>query len=147
MAHAQQQILDALKSLLIVGATMAGVRVFVDREDPLQASELPAILIDEGEEGERSETEDLSGSEVRECSFMVACVMSSVEAAAARDFGLAVEKLIAGNLALRQLAREGPYLLTNRRLQNGDGDRLLSGRMHTWRIAYAVEPNAPDVIT
>lgn len=147
MAHAQQQILDALQALLIAGATVAGSRVFVDRVDPLQPSELPAILIEEGDDGESSETEDLSGSEVRDCNFMVACVMSSVQAAVARDFGLAVEKLIAGNEPLRQLAREGPYLTKNSRLQNGDGDRLLSGRMHTWRIAYALEPTAPDVIT
>lgn len=146
MAHAQQQILDALQALLISGNTVAAGRVFVDRVDPLQANELPAILIDEGEDGERVEVEDLDDGQVRETTFMVACVMSSDDAPAARAFGLSVEKLIASNSALRALAREGPDLMANRRLQNGEADRLFSGRLHSWRIAYAVNPIAPDLI-
>ena len=47
MAHAQQQVLDAVRAALVLAATVAGARVFVDRVDPLQASELPAILVDE----------------------------------------------------------------------------------------------------
>jgi hypothetical protein len=148
MAHAQQQILDALQAVLVAGATVAGVRVFVDRVDPLQPSELPAILIDEDAGGESAETDDLDGNERRELGVVILCVLSasSDAAASARAFGLAVEKLVSPSTALRTLSQTGPRMTSSRMLQNGDGDRLFGGRQQTWLIDYCVYPSAPDVI-
>lgn len=148
MAHAQQQILDALQALLIAGNTVAAGRVFVDRVDPLQANELPAILVEEGDNGERTEVAMLAGSERRELDVVIACVLAATSTAAsdARAFGLAVEKLVSANAALRTLAKYGVNLTESRLIQSGEGDRLLASRQQTWRIAYLVNPTAPDVI-
>ena len=148
MAHAQQQILDALQALLIAGATAAAGRVFVDRVDPLQANELPAILIEEGDNGEQVETVMLGGHERRELNVVINCVLaaSSTAAADARAFGLAAEKLVYPNAALQLLAKFGSRLTESRLVMIGDGDRLLAARVQTWRIAYLVNPTAPDVI-
>lgn len=148
MAHAQQQILDALQAVLAAGGTVAGARVFLDRVDPLQANELPAILIEEGDGGERAETLCLSGEERRELDVQVSCVLAAATTAPAdaRAFGLAVEKLIAGSAALGVLARLERRITESRIVINGDGDRLLSSRQQSWRFAYVVSPTAPDVI-
>lgn len=148
MAHAQQQVLDALQAVLAAGGTAAGTRVFVDRVDPLQREELPAILIDEDVDGERAETDDLEGVERRELRMVINCVMADSEGAAAagRSFGLAVEKLVSPCVALRAFSATGPRLTSSRMLQNGEGDRLLGGRQQAWLIDYCVDPSAPDVI-
>ena len=148
MAHAQQQILDTLQALLVAGATAAGARVFVDRVDPLQKQELPAILIYEDPDGESAETDDLAGVEQRVLRIEINCVLSHSDSAAAqgRDFGLAVEKLVSPSTALRTLSTTGPRLTSSRMLQNGEGDRLLGGRQQAWLIDYCVVPSAPDVI-
>ena len=148
MAHAQQQVLDALRAVLIAGGTVAGSRVFVDRADPLQPEELPAILIDEDADGERAETDDLAGMERRELRVVINCVLADSDGAAAegRAFGLAVEKLVSPSVAIRALSATGPRLISSRLLQNGDGDRLLGGRQQAWLIDYCVSPSAPDVI-
>lgn len=148
MAHAQQQVLDALQAVLIAGGTVAGSRVFVDRVDPLQREELPAILIEEDADGERAETDDLDGMERRELRVLVHCVLADSDGAAAagRDFGLAVEKLVSPSVAIRAFSTTGPRLISSRMLQNGEGDRLLGGRQQAWLIDYCVYPSAPDEI-
>lgn len=147
MAHAQQQILDALQALLVAGGTVAGARVFVDRVDPLQAAELPAILMEEGDDGERVETAFLDGSERRELHVVISCALaaSSTAAADARALGLAVEKLVSPNAALKVMARYGVRITDSRLIVNGDGDRLLACRQQNWRLAYWVNPASPDV--
>ena len=62
MPHAQQQILNAVQTVLASGATAAGARVFLDRVDPLQATELPALLVEEGGEGESIEPLTVHGA-------------------------------------------------------------------------------------
>lgn len=148
MAHAQQQVLDALQAALIAGATVAGSRVFVDRVDPLQKHELPAILIDEDADGERAETDDLAGMERRELRVTINCVLVDREGAAAegRAFGLAVEKLVSPCAVLRAFSATGPRMTSSRMLQNGEGDRLFGGRQQAWLVDYCVYPSAPDVI-
>ena len=148
MAHAQQQVLDALQAVLIAGGTVAGSRVFVDRVDPLQKQDLPALLIEEDSDGERAETDDLEGIERRELRVVIHCVLADSEGAAAagRAFGLAVEKLVSPSVAIRALSATGPRLTSSRLLQNGEGDRLFGGRQQAWLIDYCVYPSAPDVI-
>lgn len=149
MAHAQQQVLDAIRAALLAGGTVAGSRVFLDRDDtPLQPGELPALLINEGDDGESSETDDIDGSEFRTLSVVIDCILSpaSDSAAEARAFGLAVEKIVSPDAALRLLARDGPRITSSRLIQRGDGDRFLSCRRQTWLVGYCVNPATPDVI-
>jgi len=148
MASAQQQILNALQALLAAGATVAGIRVFVDRVDPLQPSELPAILIEEGSAGESVEPYTISGLERRELAVQVHCVISHSTSAAAdsRTFGVAVEKLIAASTALQILAQLGVQLQATRPTLQGEGDRLLATRSQSWQLAYLVRPEAPDIL-
>lgn len=148
MAHAQQQILDTLQALLIAGATVAGARVFVDRVDPLQASELPAILIEESDGGESVELFQLSGDQKRTLDVTISCVLDHTSAAPAlaRDFGLAVEKAIVADPALRSLCSLGLGLSNSRLVVNGEADRLIASRQQSWSFSYLVSYLSPDLI-
>lgn len=148
MAHAQQQVLDALQTLLAAGGTVAGANVFVDRVDPLQENELPAILIGEDGDGETSEPATIGALEQRTLAVQVSCVLkdSTTAAADAREFGLAVEKLIAGSTALALVARMGWYITGSRQVNNGEADRFFASRVQSWRFGYMVAATAPDVI-
>lgn len=145
--HAQQQILNALQALLAAGGTVAGNRVYLDRVDPLQSDELPAILIEE-EDGETAEPYTIHGVEQRELSVSISAVLahSSTAAADARAFGLAVEKLIAPSTALAALAKLGVRITASRPHNNGEGDRLLAARQQSWRFTYLVSATTPDII-
>lgn len=148
MAHAQQQILDALQSLLAGGGTVAGARVFVDRVDPLQPSDLPAILIEESPEGETAEPYTVHGVEQRILEVLVSGVLShsTTAAADARALGLAIEKLVAPSTALAALAKLGVRITNSSMVVQGDLDRLLAARQQTWRFSYMVNAATPDVI-
>ncbi len=148
MAHAQQQILDALQALLAAGGTVAGTRVFLDRVDPLQASELPAILIEEEPEGESAEPETIHGVERRELAVLVSGVVThgTTAAADARALGLAIEKLVAPSTALAALAKLGVRITNSRMVVQGEFDRLLAARQQSWRFTYLVNAATPDVI-
>jgi len=145
--HAQQQVFNALQSLLAGGSTVAGARVFLDRADPLQASELPAILIEE-DGGETVETVMLDASQHRETRASVACVLAATSTAPAdaRAFGLQVEKLVAGSSSLANLCRYAVVLAESQTVIHGEGDRLMATRHQTWRLGYLLNPLNPDVI-
>lgn len=148
MAHAQQQILDALRTVLLNGGTVAGTRVFLDRVDPLQANELPAILIEEDEGGENAEPYTVHGVEQRELAVSVSGVVTHTTTAAAdaRALGLAIEKLVAPSTALAALAKLGVRITNSRMVINGEGDRLMAARQQSWRFVYLVSAESPDII-
>lgn len=148
MAHAQQQILDALRTVLLNGGTVAGTRVFLDRVDPLQANELPAILIDEGEGGETAEPYTVHGVERRELDVSVSGIVthSTTAAADARALGLAIEKLVAPSTALAALAKLGVRISNSRMAITGEGDRLMAARQQSWLFTYLVNADSPDLI-
>lgn len=148
MAHAQQQVLDAIKAALI-GNTAAGTHVYVDQTDPLQPNQLPAVLIGEAEAGEQVVTEHLDGHQQRSLDVVLACVVAggATTAADARELGLEVEKVLNANAALlTQFQNFGFRILQSRQINNGDADRAMAGRMQGWRFGYMVAPGAPDVI-
>ena len=148
MAHAQQQILEAVQTVLANGNTAAGDRVFLDRVDALQPGELPAILVDESPDGETAEPFNLHGLEQRQLSVQVRGIVAhGTEAAAqARDLGLEVEKLIAGSTTLAAMAQGGVRIESSRPANEGDGDRLMALREQSWRFTYYVNPEAPDTL-
>ena len=146
MAHAQQQILDALQALLSAGGTVASTRVYADEFDPLQNSVLPAIVLQE--DGETAEPFTISSIERRELSVQLHCVISQNTggAAAARSFGLAVEKLIAAHAGLAGLCSQGIRLTSSRPSVDSDTERVLASRVQSWTFAYLVRSEAPDII-
>lgn len=148
MAHAQQQILDAIKTLLAAGSTTAGARVFLDRVDALQASELPAILIEEDGDGESSEPYTVHGIERRTLAVQVSGVIAHATTAAAdaRALGLAIEKLISPSASIASLCKGGWQITSSRMVTDGDGERLLATRQQSWRFVYLVSRDSPDII-
>lgn len=146
--HAQQQVLNALQTLLASGGTVAGARVYLDRVDPLQPDELPAISIEEDAEGEAAQMYTVDSLQQRDLSVTVSCILSHATTAAAdaRSFGLAVEKLIAPSTALAALCKLGINITASRQINNGEGDRLFAARQQTWRFSYLVTPATPDTI-
>ena len=148
MAHAQQQILDALQTLLAAGSTVAGSRVFLDKVDPLQDGELPAILIKEADQGEEAEEIMLVGMQKRTLFVEVMAVLAASTSAAAdsRTFGLAVEKLIMASAVIRGLCVLGVHLTRSKILIDGEGDRLLACRLQHWQFSYYLSPLNPDTI-
>ncbi len=148
MAHAQQQILDLLKSELIAAATVAGARVFLDRVDPLQPDELPAILIEEESDGESAQPYSVHDLERRDLAVLVSGVVAhgTTAAADARALGLAIEKRVAASTALGSLAALGVRISGSRMVITGELDRMLAARQQSWRFTYLVNADAPDVI-
>ena len=148
MPHAQQQILEAVKTVLAGGATAAGSRVFLDRVNALQPNELPAITVDEAAEGESVELTTIDNVEQRALGVTVACIVAhgSAAAAQARDLGLQVEKLLAGSTALRALCKLGVQINSSRIEISGEGDRLMAAREQNWTMTYMCAAETPDII-
>jgi hypothetical protein len=135
MAHVQQQILDGVRAAIIAANTAAAGRVFLERVDPLQQSELPAVMVDESPAGEEIEPATISGALLRTLSVLIRCVAMSGSPQAARGLGLAVEE------ALVDL----PYMqvqLTN----SVEGDKLFASRDQQWRISVMSPYDDPETI-
>lgn len=147
MAHLQQQILDLIKTTLVAGATAAGARVFVDRVNPLQASELPAILVDEAPDGEQVQPYTVHGAYQRQLAVQINCVVANGTSAAlqARSLGLDVEKLIQTSAPLAALCQLGIELNASRLVASGDGDRLMASREQAWTFSTLSRRETPDV--
>jgi hypothetical protein len=146
-AHAQQQILQALAATLVAAGTQAAARVFVDRADPLQATDLPAILVDESSEGETLQP-TLGSIYERALAVRITCVVAATSAALAqaRELGKEVEQALAvPGTPVALLARGGLVLQTSRPSQSPESDRLLALREQEWQVSYFTTPQAPDV--
>lgn len=144
-SHMQQQIIDAVVTAL-TGATDAQSRVYADRLDPLPASALPAILVEEGDAGEEVLPGTVHGAMSRTLEIVVRCCLAMTESAAsqARAFGLDAEKAIAGNAAIAALCSLG-YQMTSSRLQQDAGaDLPYAQRVLTWRFSYMTSRAAPE---
>ncbi len=148
MPHAQQQILEQVKAILAGGSTDAGSSVFLDRVDPLQPTELPALLVEESPEGETVTLNTLGGLEERALGVSVSCVVEHGTDAVARsrELGLQAEKLLADSAALRALCKLGVQITGSRPVISGENDRLLAARAQDWRMTYMVAAEAPDQI-
>lgn len=148
MAHVQQQILDALKTLLAAAGTAATSSVFLDRVDPLQPSELPAIVIEEALDGETAEPYLISGVEQRVLQVDVAGAVKggSSAPADARALGLQIEKAVAASSTLTALAKGGVRIMGSRQVNAGDGEEVITARQQRWAFTYYVRPEAPDIV-
>jgi len=146
MAHLQQQILDAIADVIAGGGTSAGTRVFVDRVDPLQATDLPAVLVEEAPDGEQVQPYTVHGAYQRQLAVQISCWVAGANAPAqARDLGLAVEKLLQNSATLAALCKLGIELTASRNAASGDGDRLMAVREQAWTFTTLSHRKAPDV--
>lgn len=143
-----QQVLNALKTLLLAASTAAEDDVFLDRLDPLKPAQLPAICITEGENGVDSEQFTIKSHDQRTLEVVIDCAVKrcSTAAADARAFGLVVEKLVRPSSALRALCKLGVRIVNSRLIQLGEGDTVYASRRQTWHFIYLVNPSTPDVV-
>jgi hypothetical protein len=148
MAHVQQQILDAVKAVLIAAATDAGENVFIDHLDPLALTQLPALLIEEAPSGESVAPSTVSGVERRDLRVSITPVVAHATeyGARARELGLQVEvALAAATPQLLKLAKAGFAIESGRMLLSGEGKEAKAARQQIWRFSYLVRPGAPGV--
>jgi hypothetical protein len=148
MAHVQQQILDAVKTLLAAAGTAATSNVFLDRVDPLQRSELPGIAIEEAPDGEAAEPYLINGVEQRTYQVDIAGAVKggATAAADARALGLQIEKAIAASAVLAALAKGGVRITASRQVNAGDGEEIITARQQRWAFTYYVRPETPDLV-
>jgi hypothetical protein len=145
VAHAQQQILDAIQALLAAGDTAAGERVDQDRLDTYKPARLPAIAVSEADAGEDCEPSTIGGLERRELSVLISPILVG-SPSDARAFGLAVEKLVYGSTSLQALCKFGWRISNNRPVSGALADQKYCGREQLWLFTYLVNPATPDVI-
>jgi hypothetical protein len=148
--HLQQQILDAFQAVIAGGDTDAEDRVYLDRLDPVPSGKLPACVIEEAEQGEVAEPATIKGHDERTLFVQVTTVLKdhapAETAAAARAFGLQVEKLIAPSTALRALCKLGVRLISSRLARSGEGNEAVAARVQVWACKYIVHRTTPDVV-
>lgn len=152
MAHLQQQILEAVQSVLKTGSpTAAGQHVYLDRIDDLDGSLCPAITIAEAGDGEDVQIVNFGGTlQQRTLRVQIECCVKVVTtfAADARSLGLAVEKLL--NAATRPaglsaLINGGDIAITASRQDMTDSlDKPVAKRVQTWQITYFCDAATPD---
>jgi hypothetical protein len=145
MVHAQQLILEGYRNALVAADTAAGPRVFLDRVDPLEVEDLPAILIEEDQQGERSDPQTVNGMQSRVLSVLVTAVVAHSEGygAQARALGLEIERVLGASTFAAP--KPGRTALTSSRIRfSGEGDRLLAAREQAWQTQYFTRRGAPD---
>lgn len=143
MAHVQQLALDAIAAALAT----TGLRVFVDRVDPLAVADLPCILVQEDD----AETIEVLGSnsqqqyvQKRMLTLSVKCVpLANDTAILARQLGLTVEMALQKNLALRALL-QGYEILSSDYMQSGKAENLFNQRVQIWKFTYTTRSDKPD---
>jgi hypothetical protein len=144
--HMQQQVLDAVAAVLAAANTSASTRVFKDRVDQLKPAQLPALIVNEGENGEDSVPGTISGLEERTLEVVIDCAVeqSSTAAADARALGLAVEKAVRPAASLIALCKRGRRISNSRLVLHGEGADLFASRRQTWQFTYLVKAASPD---
>ena len=143
MPHVQQLTLDAVQAAITLAAVVPTGRVYLDRVDPLQPSELPCICITE----DGPELVDYLGQEPdgfyqkRTLNVQVCCVVApDATAADARTLGLAVEQALQRSTVLRGLMA-GYQISSSDYEQSGVAERLFNQRVQRWQFTYTANSN------
>lgn len=145
MAHVQQLTLDAVQAAIALAAVVPTGRVYLDRIDPLQPTELPCICITE----DGPELVDYLGQEPdgfyqkRTLNVQVCCVVApDATGADARTLGLAVEQALQRSTVLRGLMA-GYQIISSDYEQSGVAERLFNQRVQRWQFTYTTNSNDP----
>lgn len=147
MAHIQQQILAAVVAVLAAAAIVPSGRVYLDRLDPLEAGELPAILVKEAPAGESVQPATIAGIDERLYAVSITAVVAhaSEYGSRARELGLQIEKALdAATATLFALAQGGFRLDTARMILSGESKDAKAARQQIWRFTYFVRSGSPD---
>ncbi|HYF17692.1 MAG TPA: hypothetical protein VEA40_07455 [Ramlibacter sp.] len=150
--YMQQRILDALEAALVAagGSGGWGNRVFVDRVDALQPGELPAILIEAGEEtvdfASPSGNYGRQQRQRRDFNVLVCpCAAHNDEAGKQlRAMCKEIELAIFADAPLNDLARDVPRLLGSKTSLFGEGTSVLAQQPMAWSFPYFTLSNQPD---
>ena len=143
--HAQQQILEAVRAGLL-GVTDAGDNVFLDRVRALGASQLPAILIREHEQGEEVDPPVAGRAEQRRLRVLLrAVVADDADAPAkARALGLQLERVL-GSPQFKAVKANRMRLLASRHMPFDGGETPVAAREQLWTVTYfLLRREAPD---
>lgn len=145
MPHAQQTILEGVRTALIAATTSAGSRVYLDRVDPLHRADLPAILVEESPEGESVDPMTVNGLEQRAYAVAVTAVVAhgTDYAKNARALGLQVEQVL-GVSAFAVPKPGRARIAASRMVLSGEGEEAMAAREQTWRFSYFTRRGAPD---
>jgi hypothetical protein len=145
MDHAQQAILEAVRAALGTAGTLAQHRVFLDRLDPLQENELPALVVGESPEGEDVQAATLGGLDERLFALEITSVASRGTGYAQRARSLSAEVELCLGAATFAYPRPGRARLTGSRLvTSGESEDPRAMVVQTWRITYYTRRGAPD---
>ena len=146
MAHVQQLALDAIAAAIVAAGVVPTGRVFVDRVDPLQLTELPCICIDEdgAEQIEYLGQEPDGFMQRRDLNVRVACVVdANATASDARQIGLLIERCLNRSAALQSLM-SGYKIDSSDYEQAGVSERLFNQRVQRWQFTCTTHSNSPD---
>lgn len=152
--HVQQQILDAVKAVLVAAATVASTRVYLDRVDEVPQANLPAIDIlprdAAAEETIEATTFDWPPTQRRELTFAINCTAAGQtdSAKAARNLGKQVEQALLASLSAVSV---GGYsvplaIIASATSSSGAGATALSTQGQTWRALYYTQAGVPDAV-
>lgn len=144
--HATQQIINTLKSVLM-GATDAGVRVFVERLDPLAPSELPALLIEPGTEEVEDITVAVPYKQRRLLMVKVTCVVaeSTGYGAAVRQLGKQVEQVLSASESIHSLTKDVARFMGSMPQNSGDSAIAHASLAQHWRFRYITRNDHPEI--
>jgi len=148
-AHAQQQILDAMKAALVAAITAARRNVFVDRPDELSTSDVPAIVIEAGDEDVSAEGVNMPFVLTRIWNVDTICVAAGkLAAAAARDLAREVEVTLHADISAATFGGlcRPIELLAARPQLTGQSSETVAEVRQSWRITYFTRSGSPDVL-
>lgn len=146
MKSVAQQILEGVRDALKAHPSLAGVQVFLDRDDRLGRSEMPTILIAEASEGENVDPQTVSGGMQRVYSVQISCVVAhkATHAADARELGAKVEVVM--GVPSFPVPKPGRARLAATRLtSDSEGEVPMASQEQIWRFTYSTRRGAPDV--
>lgn len=151
--HVQQQILEAVQTVLVAAATAASTRVYLDRVDEIPQANLPAIDIlgpdDIGEESIEYLTMHFPPVQQRSYSFTISSVtaLATGSAKAARNLAKEVEAALLAAVGTITVGGKSIDLVLAEGTERKDGAGALPmfAVRQTWQAQYITNGGTPDV--
>lgn len=151
--HVQQQILEAVQTVLVAAATAAGSRVYLDRVDEIPQANLPAIDILGPEDAAEEAIEYLSMHfppvQRRSYTFAISSItaLATGSAKAARNLAKQVEAALLAGVATITVSGKAIDLVLAEGIERKDGAGALPmfAVRQTWQAQYQTTAGTPDV--
>lgn len=151
--HVQQQILEAVQTVLVAASTAAGSHVYLDRVDEIPQGSLPLIDIlgpdDTGEESIDYVTMHFPAVQRRAYSFAINSVtaLASGSAKAARNLDKQIEAALLAAVGTITVSGKAIDLVISESAERKDGTGALPMYVvrRTWQAQYTTTAGTPDV--